>query len=312
MDANYQYFIVIAESKSISKAADSLFISQPSLSKYLKRLEGELGVKLVDRSKKPIKLTYAGELLYDYYQRGLIAEKNLKSKIDEYKNGGYGSINVGISQWRSNTLIADFMPTFMMQNPQILVQFTEGRALVLERLIAEEQVDFALMNLPINYANTYYTVITEEHLLLAGRKDDPFIQEKIEKCGGDLYANYHKADIHDFVGKPFVLTMPGQHITHAVEKICSRNDIQLKAIMRTSNVSTAVNLAVQGLGYTFIPEFGTKSRFFPKNELELFYIDDPPCVQTFTAVYKRSRYLTAPSIKFIAELKAFAAERMDS
>ena len=58
---NYEYFVAIVEAGSLTKAAEHLYVSQPSLSQYLKRLEASLGVELFDRSTSPLRLTYTGE-----------------------------------------------------------------------------------------------------------------------------------------------------------------------------------------------------------------------------------------------------------
>ena len=58
---NYEYFVAIVDEGSLTKAAEHLYVSQPSLSQYLKRLEANLGVELFDRSASPLRLTYTGE-----------------------------------------------------------------------------------------------------------------------------------------------------------------------------------------------------------------------------------------------------------
>ena len=62
----FEYFLTIAELGSLSKAAEKLYVSQPSLTQYINRLEDNLGIKLFDRSKSPINLTPAGELYLKY------------------------------------------------------------------------------------------------------------------------------------------------------------------------------------------------------------------------------------------------------
>ena len=63
---NYEYFLTIADSGSLTKAAEQLYVSQPSLSQYLKRLESSLGVELFDHKSSPLKLTYIGQRYYNY------------------------------------------------------------------------------------------------------------------------------------------------------------------------------------------------------------------------------------------------------
>lgn len=76
---NYEYFLMIAEEGSISKAADKLYLTQPSLSKYLKRLEENLGVELFSRDRYPLALTQAG-IIYKRYVEEIRAKDGSSSR----------------------------------------------------------------------------------------------------------------------------------------------------------------------------------------------------------------------------------------
>ena len=76
---NYEYFAAIVEAGSLTRAAEQLYISQPSLSQYVKRLEANLGVELFDRSTSPLRLTYTGERYYQYVLQLM--------KLDEMSDG---------------------------------------------------------------------------------------------------------------------------------------------------------------------------------------------------------------------------------
>lgn len=302
---NYEYFLRIVELKSISKAAESLFISQPSLSKYLHRLEMHIGAELFDRKQSPLKLTLSGQLFYEHLLKSIEAERNLQTQINEIKNADRASITIGMPLWRANTLLPEFLPQFAQRHPLVQIDLVEGSAAVLEGAIAKNEIDFGLMNLPVNYANVSYTPIVEEHIFLVGSKKNPFLQSYLAKRPDT--PPYLHIDIHDFADQPFILTQPGQHITTFVNSALSRNRLELNCIFRTSNVSTAVNLAATNMGFTFVPEFGTNSRQFPRSDVELFTFNDPPLRCTFAAVYKKNKYLSKAASAFIAELQEFAA-----
>ena len=87
-----KYIITIAELKSISKAANELFISQPSLSSILSNLEKELGVTLFNRSTSPLSLTYAGEKYIKIAKEILSLESNLKKELFDISNMKKGKL----------------------------------------------------------------------------------------------------------------------------------------------------------------------------------------------------------------------------
>ena len=78
---NPEYFLAIVKERSISKAADRLYLSQPYLSQYLAKLESNLGVTLLDRSHTPLRLTPAGELFYAYLERQDYLDRQLESDL---------------------------------------------------------------------------------------------------------------------------------------------------------------------------------------------------------------------------------------
>lgn len=307
---NYEYFLQIVAKKSISKAAESLFISQPSLTKYLQRLEAAVGAQLIDRSKTPLRLTYSGQLFYEYVMKLAEEERDLLTKLSEARDADRGTVTIGMPLWRANIILPEFLPAFSRRHPLIEVKLIEGSAAVLEGAIARDEIDFGLMNLPVNYANVNYTSITEEHILMVGCRDNAFVQKYIltaPKLGPHYYAN-----IHDFAHLPFIFTQPGQHITGFVNSMLSKNNLELNCVFRTSNVATAVNMAIADMGFTFVPELGTRCRFFPADKLGLFFVNNPPLHCTFAAVYKKNKYLSRVASCFISELKEFANARIDT
>lgn len=299
---DYEYFLRIVEYGNISKAAESLYITQPSLTKHLKRLEDELGTELFERKQQPLKLTEAGVCFLNYVKEISNQEDMLRTQIDEIKNEGRATINIGMALWRANVILPEFLPGFMQSHPLIRIELKEGPATVLENWIMNGEVDFCIMNLPVNYANTYFEPIINEHIYLVGSRNMPMVQRL---TGNKFDVPPRHADIHSFTHQPFILTQPGQHITDFINSMLSRNNIELDCIFRTANVSTAVNLAAAGVGYTFVPEIGTHSSYFPKDKVALFTVDSPVLMCTLAAVYKKSSRLSEASKIFIQELKAF-------
>ncbi len=302
---NYEYFLRIAQMKSISRAAESLYISQPALTKYLHKLEAELGVELFERKQGALRITEAGQFLWEYIRRVNGETDLLRAYIEEIKAKGRCTITIGMALWRASVLLPEFLPVFLEHHPLISVQLFEGSAAKMESAIMDDTVDLCIMNLPVNYANVAYEPIFEEHIFLAGSRQDPLIQKLREEQAG---FEYPSADIRKFAQKPFIFTQPDQHITEFVNHMLSRLDLALTCVLRTANVTTAINLAASGLGFTFVPELGTRSAFFPADRLSLFTVDDPPLRCTLAAVYKRSSYLSSGAQLFIQELKEFVRQ----
>jgi len=302
LSINYEYFLKIVEYRSISQAAEHLFVSQPSLTKYLQRLENSVGATLFDRKQTPLKLTLAGEYFLEYVLQMQKEEKWLNTRIEEIQNKGRDSITIGMPLWRSSVLLPEFLPGFYKRHPLIQIKLVEGPASLLEESIRTDEIDFGIMNLPVNYADITYETLAKEYIFLMGSREMPAVQEILRRHQGDEYPH---ADIDALRAQPFILTQPGQHLTDFINKMLSRHNLTLNCVLRTRNVATAVNLAAAGLGFTFIPALGTQSHDFPADRVALFTVDDPILRCTLAAVYKKEKYLSSAMKLFLSEFHEF-------
>jgi len=273
------------------------------LTKYLQRLEVELGEKLFDRKQYPIKLTYVGQCFYEYVKKVEEEKLKLEAKIDEFRNMGRDKIIIGMPLWRSNILFPEFFPIFSQSYPLIQVYLKEVSSSVIENQIISNEIDIGIVNLPINYANLLYEPIAQEHILLACSKKNPFIQDMLSKTRDHPF--YPNIDIRALPDQPFILTQPGQYLTEYVNAMLSSLKLELNCVFRTANVSTAINLVAANVGFTFVPEIGTKSKYFPLNDIALFTLGNPPLETSLVAIYKKSKYLSNAMRLFISELRSF-------
>ena len=104
---NPEYFLAIVKERSISKAAERLYLSQPYLSQYLAKLESNLGVVLLDRSHTPLQLTEAGELFHAYLERQGYLDRQLESDLRDLQAQKRQNLHIGVSTWRGSTLLPD-------------------------------------------------------------------------------------------------------------------------------------------------------------------------------------------------------------
>lgn len=126
----FEFVMEIAKWKSISKAADSLHLAQPTLSKYLQKLEGELGVELFDRTTIPIKLTNAGEKYVLAGRKVIDAEHQFQKELDDLKSNKNGIVKVGISPSRAPYIL----PSIVREYKKVI---PDGKIIIKERNTAQ-------------------------------------------------------------------------------------------------------------------------------------------------------------------------------
>ena len=132
------------EAGGLTRAAEALYISQPALSKYLSRLERNLGVALFDHSSSPLKLSYAGRRYYEYVKRIQAMDRQLHHELTSIRSDESGEIRVGIAQWRGSMLLPVLIPAFQKKYPHISIEVEEGRAMQIETALLQGRVDLCL------------------------------------------------------------------------------------------------------------------------------------------------------------------------
>ena len=166
---NPEYFITTVREGSISKAAEKLYLSQPYLSQCIARTEKELGVKLFDRSHMPLKLTEAGKIYMRYLESVGVLTGQFEEQLGELKTGRSRTLNVGMTLWRGSVLLPDILPSYSESHPDVRITLREHHTAQLSKLLQEDQIDFALMNMPLNLDDFVYDTIFNERLLLVAR-----------------------------------------------------------------------------------------------------------------------------------------------
>lgn len=299
---NYEYFVAIVEAGSLTKAAERLYVSQPSLSQYLKRLETSLGVELFDRSTSPLRLTYTGERYYQYVLQLMKLDENVRREFQDIQNQTSGRLRLGVALWRGACLLPDVFPTFHQQYPDIHIELTEGRSVQLESALMNDKIDLAVMNLPrtLDYNKLTCEIICEERILLAAPTHHPYVRDLLVDC--DTLDGYPLAPLGLLEHIPLILTKPGQNLTHEVRHMLGKNHIEPNILLETGNLTTAINLTAQGIACTFVPEEGAKVCQHP-GAVTYFVTNSSDLVWDLAAVYRKDTYLTRLSQLFIEVMK---------
>ena len=117
------YFIAIAEERSISKAAERLFMAQSSLSQFLSILENNVGSKLFVRTSRGVRLTQEGELMLQYAYKTLSEYRSVQNEIKDMKQLKSGRVIMGVSSFRGSYLLPPVLNAFRLEHPDVLLSF---------------------------------------------------------------------------------------------------------------------------------------------------------------------------------------------
>lgn len=295
---NYEYFVAIVEAGSLTKASELLYVSQPSLSQYLKRLEANLGVELFDRSTSPLRLTYTGERYYQYVQQLMRLDENVRREFQDIKSETSGRLRLGVALWRGGCLLPDIFPAFHKQYPDIHLELVEGNSKQLESALMNEKIDLAVMNLPktLNYEQLTCEILREERILLAAPTEHPSVQRVLR--AGTYIDNYPVAPLSLLNQLPVILTKPAQNLTVEVLHALGKERIEPNILLETGNLTTAINLVARGMACTFVPEEGASVCQHP-GKVTYFVTQSPNLIWDLAAVYRKDTYLPKIARLFI-------------
>src|SRR5699024_7814384 len=143
-----KYFVTIAESKSYSTAAKSLFVTQPTLSWNIQKLEEELNDRLFFQSNQGVKLTEAGELLYEEGQKILASVESVVEKIQHQSKQTNKTLKVGITVLFAIQYMKQIIH-FTSTNPNVDVSFVQRGYVELQRMLANMEIDIGLISFSI-------------------------------------------------------------------------------------------------------------------------------------------------------------------
>lgn len=298
MDFNQlEYVMAIIEEKSISKAAKKLYISQPSLSQYIIRLEERLGVKLFDRTGKLLSLTFAGEKYVETAKIMLDLNKKLQRELSDIADSKKGRIIIGIPNQTSRYILPLILPEFHKQFPEIELVIEEEVTMQLEEMLIEGKIDIAILNLPIKHDKILYEPISVERIFLVSPENYDFRSKRKLDNGQKLYFSYLRDE-------EFILLKQGQNMRITADKIFQQAQMEPHIILEVTNLDTAKRIAASGMGFTFVPENVVWLSNVEKYK-NYFLVDDI----TFTIVvaYRSNEYLTEATRKFITITKSIVA-----
>ncbi len=239
-----RYFVAVAEARSFTRAAAELHVAQPALSVQVRQLEAELGVALVDRSRRAIALTPAGEVLLTEARR-LLAQLDVAVRlVQRTGTGATGRLAVGFVPSASNATLPPLLRRFRETHPDVAVQLQELAPDALVRGTHEGRLDVSFLYLPFADPTLAQRVVSREAFVVALPEEHRL-------------AHRRRVAVAELAGEPFILParhgMPG--LRAQVLALCHDAGFSPRALQdEVWLVQTIVGLVAAGSGVALVPE----------------------------------------------------------
>lgn len=289
---SYEYVIAIAQHGGISQAAEMLQIAQPTLSRYIKKLETELGIELFDRSTIPIRMTQAGSRYVETGMRILSLERQLQKQVQEIKLEKNTVVRIGISPTRSPYMMPAIVAAYKKHNPKGCVVIEEKVSSELNKLLAQGDLDLMISWMDEDTEEFAHTELFEENIVLA--------VPNTEK-----YSGITALDV--LLTMPLISAGKGQAMWHITQEITETIGVHMPEV-ECQSIETALAFVKRGLGATLVPsyiaQFGTKEQNREVRFLELPVEQYPNWATAYRRriclFYRKEQFLSQAEQDFIA------------
>ncbi|WP_124064898.1 LysR family transcriptional regulator [Clostridium sp. E02] len=283
-----RYILAIARMKNISKAAETLFISQPSLSKYLKNLEQQLGTRLFNRVGSCYSPTYAGERYLHYAEKIVAYGIEWEIEFDDIMHRNQGRLNIALPIMLGNSLIGPTLMTYHKFYPHVTVNLMEEVNFVAEHTLTDHTVDLTFYNVHKFPIDLDYQMIGKEEMVLVLSGKNPLVKKAIKKEG----FRYPWLDLSLLTKEPFILLYPDQNSGAIACQLFQEYQLDPVILLHTRNSELSIQLAMEGLGAAIAPEsyYHTLKKREGKDSVCLS-IGKNRMENTLIAAYQKNRYL---------------------
>lgn len=289
-----KYFLMIAREGQITRAAKLLNMEQPPLSRQLKQMEDELGVKLFDRHGKGLKLTDAGIHLKRKAESLFSQFNETIEEMKELEQGVRGVLSIG-AVFSCSSLLPYPIEQFSQKYPQVSYKILEGDHYYLGEQLEKHAIDLVFARLP-------FEALTEpKQLMVMPLPSDPFVV--IVPTMWSQYHNKASFELSELADLP-LLTLKTDQTTHMHEQVlaaCSKQGFEPTIICECSSVALTLALIAQGMGVALLPRSVLSSFMDPR--IKIIPLADGELTSDIGLIWLKDHYVPKRVQFFIETLK---------
>lgn len=295
MDArDLEYFVVVAECGNLSHASERLGLSQPGLSKSLRRLEHSVGTKLVKRTARGVELTAVGSVLLTHARRLRLSFDEIEREMSELGQGRAGHLRVGSAPMQIEHLVSPACVTLFNKAPKATIHIAIANNDVLLPALRRGEFDVTICAIP---AAPNCDLVQE-----------PLYEDEFVIFCSDRHrlANRKRVTISDLAKERWALATPGSFAPKMLLSMFEGAGFPPPAIvMETEALTPKLHLvsSTDVLGYASLRNVLS---FAPRYRLARLHFPDLPCFRTIGVSYRKNAYLPPVTAQFIEILKKTA------
>jgi len=284
------YFVKLADLRHFSKAADACFVSQPTLSTQIKKLEEELGVQLVERAPRMIMLTPVGEEIAERARLVLNDIEQIRMVARRSSNPADGVLRLGLFPTLAPYFLPHVVPSLRERYPNLRLQLAEEKTEDILRMLRQGQLDAGILALPVSGEGMEIAVLFEEPFILALPGDHPLAQRK-------------EVSMKDLRGAELLLLEEGHCLRDHALEVCALADAHERVDFHATSMETLRQMVAADVGITLMPLLAVKPPIAATRNVVVRRFAEPVPKRTIAMVWRNSSALASFLREFAESLK---------
>lgn len=284
-----RYFVAVAQASSFSRAAEACFVSQPSLSQQIAKLEAEVGQRLLDRLGRRVQLTDAGRQLLDSALAILATVEDAKRRMKDDGNLAGCRLTVGVIPTIAPYLLPAVLGSFEKRHPGVEMTIHEDVTRNLVGAVMSGEVDLAVMGPPI---------ADDEHLETESLWTEALL---LAMPRGHRLSRVKQITMENLREERFLILAEMHCLGEQVLSYCRAHECQPRIVCRSAQIATMQALVEQGLGVTLLPEMAVRK---PSKSIVYRRLAGTGPSRTITVIWRKHRYHSVAAMRFLEGLRA--------
>jgi DNA-binding transcriptional LysR family regulator len=286
-------FCRVADLKSFSKAADDLFLTQPTISGHIFSLEQSLSLRLFDRASREVRLTKSGEVFLKYASKILSFRKELLNALSEFSRGIGGELSLGTSTIPGEYLLPKLIGDFKKGYPSFVVSLKISDTKEIIKYVLEDKVEFGVIGAKLNHPSLHYERYAEDRIIVVAPSDHPAARRR-------------RISLEELLKEPWIIREEGSGTRIAVEKTLRSKGKSLKqfnVVIEMGSTSSVKEGVKAELGLAFISERAAEGEVRQGSLSRIDVAGLDPITRQIYIVSHRRRTLSPVGMEFLRFLK---------
>jgi LysR family hydrogen peroxide-inducible transcriptional activator len=281
-----RYFVALAEHKHFGRAAQASFVSQPTLSTQIKKLEEELGVALVERTPRKVLLTEAGKEIAQRAREVLTEVDQIKAIARRTIDPESGTLRLGIFPTLGPYLLPHIVPRISARFPRLELLLIEEKTEILLRQLREGRLDTVVLALPVHDDQLHADFLFEEPFLLAVPENHELARRKTLK-------------MDDLSEHSLLLLEDGHCLRDQALEVCELSGASEKSGFRATSLETLRQMVAANVGVTLLPTLSIKPPVARSENIHLVQFRGDAPSRRIAMLWRKSSALS-PFLKKLA------------